>query len=61
MLKAKKEEARLKCLAALPRPTVADRMAADKIVADAALGAALAVAAMGLPALCGLLYQAVVA
>lgn len=51
--------ARLECLAGLPRPTVADRMAADKIVADAALGVALASLAIGLPALCGLVYQAV--
>lgn len=51
--------ARLECLAGLPRPTVADRMAADRIVADAALGVALAALAIGLPALCGLVYQAV--
>lgn len=30
-----KRRARLKCLAALPRPTVADRMAADEIVSRA--------------------------
>lgn len=30
-----KRGARLKCLAALPRPTVADRMAADEIVTRA--------------------------
>lgn len=30
-----KRGARLKCLAALPRPTVADRMAADEIVSRA--------------------------
>lgn len=30
-----KKGARLKCLAALPRPTVADRMAADEIVSRA--------------------------
>ncbi len=56
-----RKEARLKCLAALPRPTVSDREAADRIVAES-LGACLAAAALtGLPALCGLLYQAVVA
>lgn len=55
-----KKEARLECLAGLPRPTVADRVAADRIVAES-LGACLAAAALtGLPALCGLLYQAVV-
>ncbi|WP_217968681.1 hypothetical protein [Adlercreutzia caecimuris] len=56
-----KKEARLECLAGLPRPTVADREAADKIVADAALGVALAAASLGLPALCALVYQAVIA
>lgn len=55
-----KKEARRKCLAALPRPTVSDRMAADRIVADIALGAALGLAALALPALCALAYQAVV-
>ncbi|MCR2036156.1 hypothetical protein [Adlercreutzia mucosicola] len=55
-----RKEARLECLAGLPRPTVSDREAADKIVADAALGSALAAAFLGLPALCGLVYQAVV-
>lgn len=56
-----KEEARLECLAGLPRPTVADLERSDRIVADTALGAALAAAFLGLPALCALVYQAVVA
>lgn len=56
-----KKGARLECLAGLPRPTVADRMAADRIVADTALGAVVAAVLLGAPALCGLVYQAVVA
>lgn len=56
-----KKEARLKCLAALPRPTVADLERSDRIVADAALGAVVAAVLLGAPALCGLIYQAVVA
>lgn len=55
-----KEEARRKCLAALPRPTVADRMAADRIVSESLAGVALAAGLLGLSALCGLLYQGVV-
>lgn len=59
MRHGKEKGARLECLAGLPRPTVADRIAADEIVADTALGVALAAAFLGLPALCGLIYQAV--
>lgn len=56
-----KKGARLKCLAGLPRPTVADLEKSDRIVAES-IGACLVTAALtGLPALCGLVYQAVVA
>lgn len=54
-----KEEARLKCLAALPRPTVADLERSDRIVADTSLGAAVAAMFLGVPALCAAVYQAV--
>ncbi len=55
-----RKEARLECLAGLPRPTVSDREAADKIVAESLGGCLTALVLLGLPALCGLLYQAVV-
>ena len=54
-----KGEARLRCLAALPRPTVADRVAADKRIADGLAAVTLAALFLGLPALCGIAYQAV--
>ena len=54
-----KEEARLRCLAALPRPTVADRMAAYKRIADGLAAVTLAALFLGIPALCGIAYQAV--
>lgn len=54
-----KEEARLKCLAALPRPTVADLEKSDKRIADGLEAVTAAALTMGLPALCGMVYQAV--
>lgn len=54
-----KEEARLKCLAALPRPKVADLEKSDRIIADGLAAVTFVAAFLGLPALCGLLYQVV--
>lgn len=54
-----KDEARLKCLAALPRPTVADLEKSDKMIADGLLAVAGAAMFLGAPALCAAVYQAV--
>lgn len=54
-----KEEARLRCLAALPRPKVADLEKSDKRIADGLAAVTLAALFLGLPALCGIAYQAV--
>lgn len=54
-----KEEARLKCLAALPRPTVADLEKSDKRIADGLSAVTAAALSLGVPALCAAVYQAV--
>lgn len=51
-------KARRESLAGTRRPTVADRRRSDRIVSDSIGALALAAAGLGVPALAGLLYQA---
>lgn len=54
-----RKEARLKCLAALPRPAVSDLRKSDKRIADGLAAVTAAALLLGLPALCAAVYQAV--